>query len=342
MDVAIPFPYSFVLAHPDLVCNLVDKTKVVGYEDDTTFEPFDRSSQSVDCINIQVIRWLIQQQDVVGFHRHDCKHQAGLLTVTQHANICHHLLLREAKHAQVAAPYFLAPLNLAWREHLLHEAQRTQIVLQDVSRMLMELSEHQVLVLLDLALCGTQLPAHEFDQGRFATTIRANECNTRVTIDSQVQFGIQVVLRFATVGEGDVVEGEHRRLQPRACLKLEGQGLLAPGRTLDCIILHFFEHFLLRLCTRRNTVRLVDADEILQLLHIGLLLLVLLQLQSLLLLHDLDELRIVAPVVRQGGIVKPHRVCANSVQEVLRVGDHEQTLVVFGQVLLQPNASLQV
>ena len=84
------------------------------------------------------------------------------------------------------------------------------------------------------------------------------------------------------------------------------------------------------------------GDELLDVLDVLLLLLVLLPLDDLLLLDRLLEGGVVTGVVLELLLREPDRVGADAVEEVLRVGDEHEALVVLAQVVLEPHAGLEV
>mmetsp|Transcript_64945 Transcript_64945/g.170034 ORF Transcript_64945/g.170034 Transcript_64945/m.170034 type:complete len:395 (+) Transcript_64945:494-1678(+) len=208
--------------------------------------------------------------------------------------------------------------------------------------MLVELPEHEVLVLLDGALRGGELAAHQVDQRRLAAPVGPHQRDARVAVDPQVELRVELVLLLAAVREGDVVEREYRGLQLPALLEAEVQRLLAHGGLVHGLVLHLLQHLLLRLSARGHAVGAVHAHEGRQLLDVGLLLVVQLRAHALLVLHDLNERLVVPAVVREPLLGQPDRVGAHRVEEVLGVRDDEEALAVGREVLLEPDAGLQV
>mmetsp|Transcript_26521 Transcript_26521/g.85032 ORF Transcript_26521/g.85032 Transcript_26521/m.85032 type:complete len:351 (+) Transcript_26521:644-1696(+) len=201
-------------------------------------------------------------------------------------------------------------------------------------------AEGAMLVLLDGPRRRAQLTRHELEQRRLAATVWTDQRDAAVAVDAEVE---RLVQRLAArVREGDVVKGEDGRRQPRALGEGESEGGLAQLRLLDRARLELLEHLLLRLCGGGDAVRLVDAHKVGELVDVGLLFLVHLELQPLLLLHRLHELGVVSSVQPQQPAAQPERVRADGVQKVLAVRDEEEALRVRGEVLLEPDARLQV
>ena len=89
-------------------------------------------------------------------------------------------------------------------------------------------------------------------------------------------------------------------------------------------------------------VRTTRRDELLQVLDISLLFVVLLLLNNVVFFNSLDESIVVTGVVRQLLLRQPDDVRAHTVQEVLRVRNNDQALLVLTQVMLEPHARFEI
>mmetsp|Transcript_29547 Transcript_29547/g.96294 ORF Transcript_29547/g.96294 Transcript_29547/m.96294 type:complete len:428 (+) Transcript_29547:149-1432(+) len=340
VDGTLQPPHAAVLAQPDLVRHLVDEPKIVRHEHHASAKSLDGGGEAVDCVHVEVVGRLVEQQHRVVLHREHRKDDPRALSVGEHAHRALLLLRREAKRGKVAAPPLLGVLDHGGREDLPQEGQRRHVEVEHVGRVLMVEAEGAMLVLLDGPLRRAQLTRHELEQRRLAATVWTDQRDAAVAVDAEVE---RLVQRLAArVREGDVVKGEDGRRQSRALGEGESEGGLAQLRLLDRARLELLEHLLLRLCGGGDAVRLVDTHKVGELVDVGLLFLVHLELQPLLLLHRLHELGVVSSVQPQQPAAQPERVRADGVQEVLAVRDEEEALRVRGEVLLEPDARLQV
>mmetsp|Transcript_32749 Transcript_32749/g.83666 ORF Transcript_32749/g.83666 Transcript_32749/m.83666 type:complete len:262 (-) Transcript_32749:1342-2127(-) len=199
-DVALPFLYGLVVAHPNLVRYLVNQAEVVADQHQPAVEALDGLRQRVDGLHVQMVCWLIQQQHIGILHANHGKHNAALLSLAEVANLGRLHLASDAIAADKPAPL----LNVT-REgvivgvHVLEELQRRHLLLQDIHRVLMIFANHQVAVARDDALGGGQLAGHELQQRGLASAVWPHQRDARVGIDAEIQVRIKVVLFLAAV-----------------------------------------------------------------------------------------------------------------------------------------------
>ena len=110
-DIRFPIAHRFVLAHPNLVRDLVDETEIVRHEHQPTVVSLDGFCERIDRFQIQVIRRLIEKQQVRTLHANHGKHETGLLTFRQLANFLRLHAPADAVEPRVCTPLF----------HLTHE-----------------------------------------------------------------------------------------------------------------------------------------------------------------------------------------------------------------------------
>ena len=65
------------------VADLVNEAEVVADKDKAAIEGLDGVSQRVDALNVQMVRGLVQQQQVGALHADHAKHQPRLLPLGQ-------------------------------------------------------------------------------------------------------------------------------------------------------------------------------------------------------------------------------------------------------------------
>ena len=116
------------------------------------------------------------------------------------------------------------------------------------------------------------------------------------------------MLRLDEEGNQGALRGTHREHERRFPYQ----------RPLNSLILQLAQDFLLRLGGIGDAISTIDFDELLQLVHVGLLLLIHPELESLLLLNRRHELGVVAAIVLDRAVREPHRMRAHGVQKVLR------------------------
>ena len=64
-NAAIPPSHCLVLAHHDILCNLVEQSEVVGHDHNSTAEGVDGICQTVNGWNVQSIGWFVLEDSLV-------------------------------------------------------------------------------------------------------------------------------------------------------------------------------------------------------------------------------------------------------------------------------------
>mmetsp|Transcript_2154 Transcript_2154/g.6231 ORF Transcript_2154/g.6231 Transcript_2154/m.6231 type:complete len:639 (-) Transcript_2154:12-1928(-) len=213
-----------------------------------------------------------------------------------------------------------------------------------VLRVLVVLADAQVAVAHHVALDGSDPAEHELEQRGLARAVWPHEGDARVEVDAEVEVLVEVVLLLARVAEAHVLEATDGRGQGVALG--EAEPVDGVGRHLgrEPRLHHLVNDLLLGLGLLAHVgVGAAGRDELLDVLDVRLLLLVALHLVGLVLLARAHEDLVVAAVVLELALVgEVHDVGADAVEEVLRVGDDQQALVVGGEVVLEPHAGAQV
>mmetsp|Transcript_11438 Transcript_11438/g.39017 ORF Transcript_11438/g.39017 Transcript_11438/m.39017 type:complete len:354 (-) Transcript_11438:742-1803(-) len=321
LDGAVVAAHRAVLAHPDLLGHLGDELEVVRDEDHAALEVVDRLREAVHRVRVEAVGGLVEEEDAAGRHGDDGEDEARLLPPREAPDGRVLELRGEAEVGQEGAPYLLRAAHLLRGEGLAHEGQRGQVRLQDVRRVLVVPADGHVRGLLHGALRGGELPGHQFEQRALAAAVRAHERDPRVKVHAEAHVVVEVLLGAARVGEGDGVEGEHRRRHAARLGEAEAQGGLPHLGPRDRRLGHLVEDLLLALGARGHAVGLVLGHKGRQLLHVSLLLLIALHQNGLLVRQHAGEHVVPAAVVGERLVVEADRVRADSIEEIGAAGD---------------------
>mmetsp|Transcript_22868 Transcript_22868/g.53363 ORF Transcript_22868/g.53363 Transcript_22868/m.53363 type:complete len:560 (-) Transcript_22868:232-1911(-) len=341
-NIAWPDLDSLLIAHPDLISDLVNQTEVVRYQHQATLVCLDCVSQCVNRLNIQMVSRLVEQQHVGIAHANHCEHQARLLAIGQHADLRSLLTTGDGETTQVCSPLLkIAGELLVVRELVHEELEHSHVVVECFHRMLCKATDGHVGMAGHRSLSCSKIASHQLDQSRLASTVGTHQRNTRVAVHAKVQVTVE---RFAPrIAEGDVDERQHRGSELRARGELQGEPGLAMHGLGEASSLHLVDNLLLGLGLLHQVAEsTARSDELLQVLDVVLLLLVLLGLNNLVLGNSFLEGVIVTGVVGQPLLREPDDVVAHTVQEILRVGNDDQALRVGLQVILEPHTCLQI
>mmetsp|Transcript_62786 Transcript_62786/g.166626 ORF Transcript_62786/g.166626 Transcript_62786/m.166626 type:complete len:310 (+) Transcript_62786:302-1231(+) len=282
LDVTLPLLHGPLVAEPDLLCNLSNESEVVGDQDQASLELVDGVRQRIDALHVQVIRWLIEEQNVGIHERYQQHYDTRPHAVGHRLHLSRLELSRDAEASQLSAPLRLFQLSHATGGHdalrikILQELERNLLEIKYLLTVLMVVSDAEFTVALHLAHSGLNLGEHELQQCGFSGTIGAHEGNTRIKVDSKLQILIQVILLLTRVGEGHITECEDGRrdvlrVGEREIVRhIHFRFLCKPS------LLHFIDDLLLGLCLLPHVgVGTTRTDEIQQMCDVILLLLVL-------------------------------------------------------------------
>mmetsp|Transcript_23864 Transcript_23864/g.70987 ORF Transcript_23864/g.70987 Transcript_23864/m.70987 type:complete len:223 (-) Transcript_23864:142-810(-) len=95
VDGTLQPPHAAVLAQPDLVRHLVDEPKIVRHEHHASAKSLDGGGEAVDCVHVEVVGRLVQQQQLGLVHDRDCNRHAHLPAARQRVDKRGAVLLRE-------------------------------------------------------------------------------------------------------------------------------------------------------------------------------------------------------------------------------------------------------
>lgn len=188
-----------------------------------------------------------------------------------------------------------------------------------------------------------QLARHQTQERGLAHTVRANKRRPRVHVHAEVEVAVEVVLGITAVGEGHVVEGQHRRRELLDIGEAEGEHAILFNLLDEPIRLHLVEDLLPRLRLPDQVgVGTGGRNELLDVHDLFLLLVVGLHLVGLLLAAGLRIGVVVTTVVDELALAHVDHVRADAVEEIHAVRDEDQRAVPLLEVLFKPHARLQV
>lgn len=338
---AVPAADGLVLADHDVLGDLVEKTEIVGHDDDTTAVGVDGISQGVNSGNIETVGGLVQQDHVGRLDGEQSENDTGLLTLGQST---HEGSL--ALTAQTVAAELLAPVLVILRllgETVTDELQGRLGEVELLSGVLAVHAELQVGVTRDTATDGAELAGHEAEQGRLADTVGADQGGTGIHVDTEVEVLVQSVLPLTGVREADIVEGENWGRELLDIGEAEGEDTVGMDGLDETIGLHLVENLLARLgLTHQVGISTSGGNELLDVLDFFLLLGVGLHLIGLLLATGLVVRIVVTTVVQELLATHIEHGGADTVQEIHGVRNQDQSTIPLLQVLLQPHTSFQI
>jgi hypothetical protein len=173
-------------------------------------------------------------------------------------------------------------------------------------------------------------------------TVGAYEADTGIKIDTKVQVFVEDFI--GGVSEGDVVDGQYGGRESTAGLESDLNDLIINNLLSETTLLDLLENLLLRLglSGELGGTGTETANIFLNVTDLLLLPGVLLALVFVLLGTGCNVLVVVTTIVVELATLKVNNVGADTIQEILRVGDEDKDAVVGLQVLLEPDASLEI
>eukprot|EP00760_Papus_ankaliazontas_P001082 PhM_4_TR10382/c1_g1_i1/m.31135 len=334
---------GLVSHQPQRHLGIHNKASVVGDDDHTALEVVDGVDERVDGLHIQVVRGLVEHQEMGFLSADECHRHTRLLTAGERLDL---LVVRDALEAERAKA--LAGLVLVDEPTPLHhELDAGELERHLVDKVLVVAADAGVACKRGHALRGLERAVHQVEQRRLADTVRADETDAGVTPHSDAH--VLVERRAAGVVERDVVEldealgvAERRRV-------LEGER--------DCVLLPLLEHNVVEVAALLASAVLEDLVDLL-LAHVLValvgadflaLLLELVVVLAALGTERREEVVVAAGVVLQETVVDVHHVGADRVEELHVVANHHKGLglahvrvVHLGEVVLQPRDGVKV
>ena len=210
---------------------------VVRHHHDSSIELLQRLHQCLDRVHIQMVRRLVQQQNVRPAVRDRGEHHTRLLPSGQRPDRLHRQRPGNAERAQQCAQLLL----LREGSELLHVLQRSEHVFQRVHVVLREVPDLQIVVAVDLAGLRLQRGVQHAEEGRFADSVgtEQRDATSHLHLEGNV---LENRLGSAFVGERHVGELQNRTvvLHIRSNSNEYRNGLALRDRELDrrLLVLH--------------------------------------------------------------------------------------------------------
>mmetsp|Transcript_44163 Transcript_44163/g.106418 ORF Transcript_44163/g.106418 Transcript_44163/m.106418 type:complete len:220 (+) Transcript_44163:107-766(+) len=192
----------FVVTDINLFSALADKTHVVGNHNHTTLECVHTSRQSINGLHVQRVCWFVKHNQMRLFVCNDGKYNSSLLTSRE---LVHHLTLlssRASKSTEQRSDLFN---GLLWHQFLLEKVKRGHRQVKLILKVLSESRNLKMHILFDLSLGWTKFPSHQLNERCFPGSIRANERNPSLQINTEVNLAVELLATW--ICETDVLNG---------------------------------------------------------------------------------------------------------------------------------------
>mgnify|MGYP001037127213 CR=1 FL=1 len=319
----------------DAVCDGLGELVVVAGEDDIIFEGLHAVIERGDALEVEMVRRLVEQQEVCAGEHHAAEHAAHLFAAGEHLDGLVHIVAGEEHAAEEGAQIALA-LVLGELAHPVDEVKLAAVEVRAV--VLGEVGGRDGCAPFDRAAVRLIL-AHEYlVQHSDGKLVLADEGDLVLLTDDEAD----VVQKLHAVhGLADI--GDEKAILARLALGLEADPRVAAVRGGQLLDGDLVEQLAARgRLTGLGFVRREAGDEGLQLLNLllGLLVLILYQL--------LDELAglvpevVVADVHLYLAVVDVDDVGADVVEKIAVVADDKDGALVVHQEVLQPDDACKV
>ena len=97
-----------VFDKPQTVCDERDEMRVMADKHDSAFEGVQRLYEGLACVDVQMVRRLVQEQQMRCPRGNGGQNQAGFFTAREVVNFCIGFVLFEPESAEVAANFCIA------------------------------------------------------------------------------------------------------------------------------------------------------------------------------------------------------------------------------------------
>lgn len=168
--------HSAVVADPQTGANRLQHSDVVTDHQNTTLELLESKGKSIHSLDIQVVRRLVEDQDVRVLQTEAGESHTRFLTSGKQAEFLKTGHARDAESTQVATVVFV---RLAWVVGG-HEADCAVVHIESVDVVLGEEADAETWVLRDETACGRELADEQLKRGSLASSVGSYNTNTRV------------------------------------------------------------------------------------------------------------------------------------------------------------------
>ncbi len=322
-----------MLALEDARCQAVDKVAIVRHEQHRPGEAADRFEQHILRAQVEVVRRLVQQDEIRRTHQHACQRITIALAAAQHAKCLEHIIAREEECAEQVAQ--LSRRNL--RRRAADVFQHLCVWIEHFVLVLREIVGQHIVAVADSAFGRIFHLRQHADQRRFARAVRAHQRDAVTTLDGEV-YVLQDLLRLVPFGKA--ADLAHQTSARRRLREGEMDRLLI-FRHFDALDLVEFLDAALHLLGLGGLVAKA-IDE-------GLKLLDAVALARVVLCKLFAPFGLLLDVFLVAARVKPHALVPHlddladrHIEEVAIVRDEDERARIAAQVILQPVARFEI
>ena len=174
-----------VVDHIEAITERRDEVLVMGNDDKTTFEVVQGDDQGVDSVEIQMVGWLVEQEDVRLLPCDDGETDSTLLTSREQVHGAERHVARNTERTEMLTE----PLSRFKRVlgHELFDGRLSEI--EGVHVMLGENSDSQSVVDKPVSVLDLEISNERLNKGGFTTTVRSNQRDSRVEVNVDVDLG---------------------------------------------------------------------------------------------------------------------------------------------------------
>ena len=171
-----------ILAEPNLVADVFEKSLVVRDEDDAALVGGERLAQGFDGLHVQVIRRFVEDEEVGLLHAHGGEGDATLLPSAEGEKRLKRQIAGNAELTQLPAIEF----DRLAGQFGLDEFDAVEVHVQLVDVMLGEIPQLQLAMPESVALDRLQLAEQDFEHRGFSGAILADNADFRVHVRRQI------------------------------------------------------------------------------------------------------------------------------------------------------------
>lgn len=334
IDVAIELSHSAVVDNVEAIAQSRQEVLIVRYDNKTTLVVVESHNERVNGVEIQMVRRLIEQQDMGLVPSDESEGNARLLTTGKEVHGTQRQVTRDTERAEMLSHVLRGLIRVVLHELL----DGRQLRIERVRMMLREHTNTQLAVNKTITIEVLDLTDQRLDEGRLTGTVGTNERDTRLHVNVDVDLGEQVHALLPT--NLGLIESHDRRRDLLGVREHENargvlHDFLNEVNTVDSLDTRLHE---------RGTLGVVTelVDELLEMLNLSFLRLALPRLLlDLLSLRLLILIKVTLEVMQLLGR-ELNDLIDDHVEEVTSVRNNDDSDVELTDVLLKPNERDQI
>mmetsp|Transcript_28114 Transcript_28114/g.47168 ORF Transcript_28114/g.47168 Transcript_28114/m.47168 type:complete len:225 (+) Transcript_28114:100-774(+) len=163
-----------ITADPEFLGDLRDETSVVTHQDHSSVKGVDGISESIDRFHVQVVRRLIENEDVGVLLGHEAEDDTGLLSIREELHTLGLGVSGDTKLSEPRTHFLFRGLGV----QASHVTKRGEGEVELVDGVLVVPSETELVVELDGSVGGRELAHEEFEEGGLADSVGSDEGDT--------------------------------------------------------------------------------------------------------------------------------------------------------------------